>query len=290
MQSLKQHTQTLLKRLGVYYRLKESYLYDLYWMVFDRSLIDDERKQGGFYTSLLDGFRKGDLIFDVGANQGYKTRIFLRLGARVLAVDPDEVSKETLERSFLRTRLRPRPVTIVNKALSDKNATEVLWIDEPGSAKNSLSRKWVDALRVDDARFGQPLSFERSKNIDTTTLDDLMSQYGKPFFIKIDVEGHELNVLRGLRRAVPYLSFEVNLPEFRSEGLKCVELLAQLDANGTFNYAVDCRDGLLEHKWMKPAEFMRVLSDCKAPSIEVFWKTVDQRGLPKSAINLQTAN
>src|SRR5688572_7665323 len=208
MRSIKQHTQTLLKRVGLYHRLKASCVYDLYWTVMDKSLVDDERRQGSFYSDLLTGFKKGDLIFDIGANQGYKTRIFLGLGARVLAVDPDDVSKDTLEKLFLKGRLRPKPVTIVNKALSDKNSSELMFIDEPGSAKNSLSRKWVDSLRTDEQRFGHALSFERSKTIDTTTLDDLMSKYGKPFFIKIDVEGHELNVLRGMHRSVPYLSFE----------------------------------------------------------------------------------
>ena len=241
----------------------------------DKSLVDDERRQGTFYSNLLAGFKKGDLIFDVGANQGYKTRIFLKLGARVLAVDPDDVSRDTLEKLFLKGRLRPKPVTIVSKALSDKNCSERMWIDEPGSAKNSLSRKWVDALRTDESRFGHALSFEKSKTIDTTTLDDLMSKYGKPFFIKIDVEGHELNVLQGLHRSVPYLSFEVNLPDFRTEGLKCVELLAQLDADGKFNYAVDCREGLIEKDWMGPQDFIPVLSRCADPSIEVFWKTID---------------
>ncbi len=62
--------------------------------------------------------------------------------------------------------------------------------------------------------------------------------------MKIDVEGLEPSVIRGLRRPVPYLSFEVNLPEFRPEGLECVELLRTLTPTGAFNYAVKCDTGL----------------------------------------------
>lgn len=68
---------------------------------------------------------------------------------------------------------------------------------------------------------------------------------GQLFFVKIDVEGYEPHVLRGLRRLVPYLSFEVNLPEFKQEGLECVEQLANIAAAGRFNYAIDCGQGLV---------------------------------------------
>lgn len=94
-----------------------------------------------------------------------------------------------------------------------------------------------------------------------------------PFYIKIDVEGYELKVLQGMRRAVPYLSFEVNLPEFRSEGLECIEQLRRMSPCAKFNYAVDCPQGLALTEWIESAEFVRVLSTCEDKSIEVFCKS-----------------
>ena len=76
---LKGNLRTLFKHFGVYERAKASWIYDLYWSVADRRIIHDRQREGDFYRTLLDGFRKGDLIFDVGANQGYKSDIFLKV-------------------------------------------------------------------------------------------------------------------------------------------------------------------------------------------------------------------
>jgi FkbM family methyltransferase len=232
VEGLKPRLQELLRRHGLYHRLKASPFYDLYWSLADSSLVRDRRRELYFYRVLLGGFRRGDLIFDIGANQGLKTDIFVRLGARVVAVEPDEVNRRILEERFLRYRLFPKRVVIVQKAVSDKATIDTMWIDKPGSAMNTFNRKWVETLRTDQTRFGYAIDFQQQKEVPTTTLEELFTVLGVPFFIKIDVEGYELNVLRGLRRRVPYLSFEVNLPEFRPEGLQCVKLLERLAADG----------------------------------------------------------
>jgi len=94
-----------------------------------------------------------------------------------------------------------------------------------------------------------------------------------PVLLKIDVEGFEVNVLRGMERPVPFLSFEVNLPEFRSEGLQCIAKLGSLAENGKFNYAVDCQRGLLLDDWLELRDFTNVFNGCRERAIEVFWKT-----------------
>lgn len=101
----------------------------------DSRIIQRRSREVKFYRDLLEGFQDGDLFFDIGANHGQKTDIFLRVGARVLAVDPDEINQEALKDKFLRYRLVKKPVIIVGKAVSDKCAVHKLWIDEPGSAK-----------------------------------------------------------------------------------------------------------------------------------------------------------
>jgi FkbM family methyltransferase len=262
----------------LYERLRASFVYDLFWSIADRRLVEDRQQEVAFYRTLLQGFRGEGLIFDIGANHGRKTDVFLRLGARVVAVEPDEVNQEILRQKFLTLRLRPKPVTIVGKAVSERETVERMWIDAPGSAKNTLSQKWVSTLRSDQARFGARLEFAAEKDVETTTLDHLIGLHGEPFFVKIDVEGFEPNVLRGLTRRVPYISFEVNLPEFNAEGTECIALLKRLDAAGRFNFAADMQ-GLALSQWLDADAFRDVFERCSESSIEVFWKAAaaDQR-------------
>jgi FkbM family methyltransferase len=270
--SFKQWAQTFLRRIGLYQRIKSSCLYDFYWSIADRQVIDDRSTEVEFYCKTLKGFRPGQVIFDVGANQGQKTDIFLRLGAKVVAVEPDEQNQSILKQNFLAFRLIKRPVTIVGKAVSDRNGAETMWVDEPGSAKNTLNPKWVETLRTDSSRFGKSLEFAEKKEVETITLEELIRSQGLPFYVKIDVEGYEAVVLRGLRSPVRYLSFEVNLPEFKPEALQCIELLENVAPHGDFNYARDCQRGLTFERWLPEKKFVDALNNCQEPSIEVFWR------------------
>lgn len=267
------YLRKFLGRMGVYERTKASWIYDLYWSLADRRIIDDRRREIEFYRNLLDGFRKADLIFDVGANCGYKVDIFLRVGATVVAAEPDELNQEILRQKFFKYRLKRKPLVVVGKAVSEKSSIQKMWIDTPGSALNTLSMKWAETLRDDESRFGHRLAFGQWKEVETVSIEQLIALHGEPFYIKIDVEGHELNVLRGIRRPVPYLSFEVNLPEFRREGLECVQVLGSLTPDGKFNYTADCRRGLAIDQWISGEQISAVLDSCTHKSIEVFWKT-----------------
>ena len=218
------------------------------------------------------------MIFDIGANVGEKADVFLRLGARVVAVEPDIRAQEILRAKFLKYRLSPKPVKIIGKAVSDSIAVATLLVDGPGSALNTLSRKWADALRESRENKGRfdtgfdALEFANMREVETTTIEELTAEHGSPFFVKIDVEGHELGVLRGLRRPVPFLSFEVNLPEFRSEGLQCLDILQLVAPTGECNFTADCSSGLSLEKWVDTRQLKDVISKCQEACIEVFWR------------------
>jgi len=270
--TLKKQVQIFLKRLGFYERFKFSFLYDVYWRIGDRRLINQREKEVQFFQSTLVGLRPGDIIFDVGANIGHKTDVFLRLGARVVAVEPDRSNQEILKRSFCKLRLFKKPVVIVDKAISDHAGTETMFVDQPGSAKNTLNRKWVDTLRNDSMRFGTTLEFGEETRVETTTVEQLILAHGRPFYMKIDVEGHEPEVLKGVSSKIPYISFEVNLPEFQPEAVECVGLLEKLASTGKFNLAADCVNGFDLPRWLPANEFLDELNACTAPCIEVFWR------------------
>jgi FkbM family methyltransferase len=273
---LKRSVQFFLKNIGLYERLKMSRVYDFYWSFVDPHWLADRAKEVEFYRTTLSGFQKGNIIFDIGANDGYKTDVFLRLGAKVVAVEPDDANIKILKGKFLENRIFPRRVTVEGKAVSDRGGQMTMWIDAPGSALNTLNPKWADTLRNNSSRFGHRLDFAQMITVLTTTLENLIGEHGVPFYIKIDVEGHEQNALRGLNKSVPYISFEVNLPEFREEGLKCIRLLTELNSEGEFNYVADCRRGLARKSWRPSNEFVPVFEQCREPVVEIFWRSPER--------------
>ncbi|HEY1805449.1 MAG TPA: FkbM family methyltransferase [Terracidiphilus sp.] len=257
-------------------RLKSSSIRRIYRMIFNREVFLSTEREEEFYRNFLVGLKPGDIIFDVGANEGAKTDIFLRLSANVVALEPDDACLNTLRDRFLRYRWRAKDVSLVGKAVSDKSGKEEMWIDGPGSAVNTMSRKWADHLKDHKDSFPHGhcgLEFRQSKSVETTSIRDLIKLYGSPFFIKIDVEGHELSVLRGMPHPVPFLSFEVNLSTLRQEGIDCARVLGGLEPDGRFNYTPDCCAGMALPDWLSLDEFCGVLASCPEETIEVFWRT-----------------
>jgi FkbM family methyltransferase len=274
---LKAKLQQFLRRHGMYERMRETFAYDCYRRWKDGRPVSWRRQELKFYQRLLGPLPAGSVIFDVGANRGQRTRIFQRLGAKVVAVEPDRSNQALLARRF-GPGGREAQVVLVGKAVSEAEGTTTLWVHEPGSGLNSLSPKWVETLASDDVRFGRRLEFAERQEVQTTTLAALIREFGLPRYIKVDVEGHEPSVLRGLNQAVPCVSFEVNLPEFLAEGLECVALLARLSPAGRFNWTLDCRGEPALPLWLGAGEFAAALRECRAPSIEAFWQSPEAAG------------
>jgi FkbM family methyltransferase len=272
MAVLKRYSQQLLKRLHLYGRLKESYLYDAYWKIANPAVVNARDRAIEFYRETLSGFQRGQLIFEVGANKGNGTAVFLKLGAKVVAVDPDESNVRILTERFCRYRLFKKAVSIVGQAVSDRHGTELFWSDKPTGSFNTLNQKWLGMLLDKQDRYRMRRNFSDKKYVPTVTLQELICSYGEPFFIKLDIEGHELNALKGLRMPVPYLAFEVHLPEFSTEGLECIGVLEQLASDGKFNYVIGGRVELAADHWLSATEIRHVLCNCVYRTIHVFWK------------------
>ncbi len=90
----------------------------------------------------------------------------------------------------------------------------------------SVDAEWLE--RMSGAGRFPSHAWSRAERIRVSTLDAAIAAYGEPRFVKIDVEGHEAPVLRGLHRPVQALSFE-----FASEALdrakNCLALLCALE-------------------------------------------------------------
>jgi hypothetical protein len=121
---------------------------------------------------------------------------------------------------------------------------------------SSLSWDWIEAVAT-SGRFSDIL-WERRELVRVTTLDKLIRAYGVPRFVKIDVEGFEHEVLRGLSSPVPYLSFEFT-PEFGGNAYDSIDRLSQLSM-GLFNYSQGESMRLALGAWVGAAELKSVLS------------------------------
>lgn len=265
---MQKRLERVLRQAGVYAPMKSSFIYEAYLRVIRRDVLRDRSRQIEFYRSILRTSDREGAIFDIGANLGDKAEVFRRVPAKVICFEPDRTNIK-----FLQQRFRKRSeVLVVGKALSDKIDRLTFNVFEDGNAMNTLSAKWVDVLtRIDRPRFGTGRKIVERYEVDTLTLDHVLDQYGPALYVKIDVEGHEINVLSGLTRAVPFLSFEINLPDFRAEALACVAHLASIAPMTLFNY--DVENKLEMSEWVNAKAFSSWLNETSIPYAEVWART-----------------
>ena len=172
--------------------------------------------------------RPGDLAFDIGAHVGDRISSFRRLGARVVALEPQPGPARAL-------RLihgRDPKVTLVEAACGDSEGTATLRINSANPTVSTLSGEFVDAAHGQDGWREQV--WDRELTVPCTTLDALIGEHGLPAFIKIDVEGFEAHVLTGLSQMPPALSFEFTTIQ-RDVAAAC---LARLAALGSYRFNV----------------------------------------------------
>lgn len=262
---MEKRVERLLRGLGVYAPMKSSPIYEAYLRAFRRDVLRDRDREIEFYRSILRTSDRQGAIFDIGANLGDKAEVFRRVQGKVVCFEPDRTNIE-----FLKQRFRRRSeVVVVGKAVSDRIGTLEFNVFQEGDSLNTLSTKWVDVLTGEqDARFGRGRRVVSRYPVDTVTLDRALDDYGPALYVKIDVEGHELNVLKGLTRGVPFISFEVNLPHFRAEALECVAHVASTVPGARFNYDVHCK--LEMPHWMDQAAFSSWLAETSLPYAEVW--------------------
>lgn len=188
------------------------------------------------------------LVFDIGANIGVYSEIFLQLGARVVAVEPNEQCYAHLERLA-----KGRSMIIERCACGAVSGTDELHLsDEPGVC--TLSPDWVDVTRK-SALYTQS-HWVGVRTVPITTLDALAVRYGTPAYVKIDVEGYEHDVLSGMTFRPRSLSFEFHTSLLRV----AFDCLDRLGGSYIYNYEVGDSARFELPIWIKAAEMKRVLS------------------------------
>jgi FkbM family methyltransferase len=168
----------------------------------------------------------GDLCFDIGAHVGDRTRALRRLGARVVAVEPQPACLR-----FLRWMYRnDSAVTIVGAAVGAAEGEATLFVSERTPTVSSLSPAWVESVKRAPRFAG--VTWNERVEVPMTTLDQLMARFGRPSFCKLDIEGSEPAAFSGLSQAIPAVVFEV-IPAERKAAQTCLALLENL---GPYEY------------------------------------------------------
>ena len=122
--------------------------------------------------------QKGDIVIDVGAHIGYHALNFARAGARVFAFEPDPKTFALLCANMV-TSIIP-----INSVVSDVNGEVTFYRSMGGSAWNSLI----------------PRCYSTPVKLHSSVIDDM--HLGRLDWVKIDVEGAEMRVLKGMRKTL----------------------------------------------------------------------------------------
>jgi FkbM family methyltransferase len=183
------------------------------------------RRTAGLYSSFVG---PGSLAFDVGSHVGNRVAALRRLGARVVAVEPDPGMARIIRRLYG----KDGKVTVVEAAVGERPGRAVLRRSRAHPTVSSINGDWIDTVSRNPLFRG--IMWEETVEVDVVTLDDLIRRFGRPDFCKIDVEGGEAAAVGGLTAPLRALSFEY-LPASIDVAIECV---ARLESLGPYLFNV----------------------------------------------------
>lgn len=191
-------------------------------------------------------FKRGDLVFDIGAHTGDMAEILVGLGAKVVSVDPQPACVDVL-----RKRFAGRPEVLIEPVGVGEAPGELEFsICAEGPQVSTFSEKWKHG------RYSH-LEWDEKIKVPVTTLDALIEKHGLPRYCKIDVEGFEVEVLKGLRRPVAFVSFEFTR-EFLGDARACIGHLESL-APARYQVSLYTRHSHALPDWVDARELLRYL-------------------------------
>jgi FkbM family methyltransferase len=196
--------------------------------------------------------QRGDLVFDVGAHVGDRVASFRRLGARVVAVEPQPALVKVLKLIYGRAR----DVSIEAVAIGRNAGMADFLINADNPTVSTASREFIDAAR--GAPGWEAQRWTKTTQVPMTSLDALIAKHGVPAFIKIDVEGFEAEALAGLSRPVKALSFEFTTIQ-RDVALACIDRCVALGYT-RFNAALGESQTLAHSDWIDGVAIARWLT------------------------------
>lgn len=194
----------------------------------------------------------GSLCFDLGAHLGNRTNAWLKLGARVIAVEPQPMCIE-----YMQNRFGVNPKLVIEQIAVGSQAGQLpMHISHFNPTVSTFSDEEWRNIIDDDTPY--KVTWEETIMVEVFTLDQLIAKHGMPAFVKIDVENYEVEVLKGLSQPIPSLSVEY-FPATIERAVECVGLLETL-GRYEYNWSFGESQKLNAKDWLTGEEMKKILS------------------------------
>lgn len=200
-------------------------------------------KSRKFYAQFI---KKNDMCFDIGANLGTKSKLFLSLGAKVIAFEPQTSCCSAL----LKIKESNKQFEFYQVAIGDENKEVEL---------NLANHIEIATLSDEFIAFysNEEIYWNNTEIVTVKTLNSVIEKFGTPDFCKIDTEGYELNILSSLSYSIPIIEFEFT-EGFFGNTLKIIDLLHS--ETTTFNFILNENLRFKLDYWVSAEELKSVLS------------------------------
>lgn len=160
------------------------------------------------------------LAYDIGAFGGDSIEAMKSFGyEKLVCFEPHPAAFSRLKNGYH----NPPHIITENYAVSNESGKNVIMYSSPDNPwVNTLEQDWIKIPRHSE------LNHTETVTVETISLDDYIERTGNiPAYIKIDAEGHELEILKGLHHAPNMISFEW-ISEASDKTISCLALISNL--------------------------------------------------------------
>jgi FkbM family methyltransferase len=206
-------------------------------------------------TILKDGY----LVFDVGCNIGEKANYYLQLNTKVVGFEPQPKCVNALLKRF-----KDNDNIVIEPIGLDKEKGVSVIYEASHDTISSMSLDFINTVKKE--RFSG-YNWGEKIDINIDTLDNMILKHGKPNYIKIDVEGYELNVLQGLTTPIDIISVEFT-PELCQSSVDCVNYIESINGECVYNYGYREDLDFKFDTWLNKQDLLSYIESVKDFSFE----------------------
>jgi FkbM family methyltransferase len=158
------------------------------------------------------------LIFDIGANRGLFSDECLRLynNCKIVMVEANPDLCEFLKKKYSEYN----NIEVLNNLVSENDGEEIdFYLSDEYDVISTASLEWIN-----NSRFSKNYNWNRKLKIKSIKIDTLVTKFGIPDLIKIDVEGYEFEVLKGMTNKYKDVCFEWAEEKYEDTNKCCLYL------------------------------------------------------------------